>query len=121
MELKEICKEFNARYDEIFQRISNNFAKFKYATHSEDDLERWEVFDDDCIVVVTSTYCMGETDYSHQYIDCDYLETDEEFEKWLDYKCNQRRLEDEGEAKTVAQYKEQKERKLLEELKKKYE
>ena len=41
--------------------------------------------------VTTGTYYKGELKaYKNEYILCDYLETDEAFENWLNEKCNAR-------------------------------
>ena len=91
MELKELCKEYETKYVEISNRIKNNIIKFKYATNSEDGFAEWHIFDEDTIIITTATYYKGELKaYKNEYILCDYLETDEAFENWLNEKCNAR-------------------------------
>lgn len=128
MKLVDICKEYMNRYDDVYNRIEKNMARFEYASYCESYLYAWEI--DDAENIVIHTYCKyyGEADFKDVYIKAEYLESDEAFNKWLDAECkNRKNREKEEEIKSAKSKKEQelalKEREfaLYKKLKEKYE
>lgn len=120
MKLIEICKEYNNRYNEIFDRINRNIKKFKYATYSECILDGWFIFDEEQIAITTFCNYMNETNSENVYIKAKYLEDDNVFNEWLNTKCDQREKKEKIKKEKKEKFNEEKERALYEKLKKKY-
>ena len=66
-------------YIEVFNRINNNLDKFP-SVGNNTILDYWEFNDEDSIIINTIDCDNNATSYM---IDCEYLTTDEAFEKWL--------------------------------------
>lgn len=109
-----------SRYNEVYYRIYNNFERFRYATDSGDNLYSWKFYGDKQIAIKTYYNCRNEYDYETIYIDAKYLETNESFNKWLDDECDKRKNKEKREEEIENKCKEEEERALYEELKKKY-
>jgi hypothetical protein len=120
MKLIEICKEYNNRYDEIFDRINKNMKNFEYATYSESVLDGWTIFDEKQLAITTFGNYMNEINTKTVKIEAKYLENDKVFNEWLNTKCSQRKEKEKNEKESKEKLNEEKERALYEKLKKKY-